>query len=177
MGALIHRIFADVSHTCHWPGRDVGGSVSITVLSVDIRSVIPAGIDEALPACSGPATLSRSGGSMAVVLLKVPLDEASAEFIEVEIDRREFEDAVELAADDRGRDVARAPFNLAASMDRVLPALRIILARLRSDELAPDEIGMHLGLKVGGETGLVFAKGTAEATFTVTATWRKPAAV
>jgi hypothetical protein len=35
---------------------------------------------------------------------------------------------------------------------------------------------MQLGLKVGGETGLVFARGSAEATFTVNLSWRKPAA-
>jgi hypothetical protein len=28
---------------------------------------------------------------------------------------------------------------------------------------------------IGGETGLIFTKGTAEANFTVTVTWRKPA--
>jgi hypothetical protein len=71
--------------------------------------------------------------------------------------------------------VAVAPYSLASSLDRVMPALRTIITRLRTDEHSPDEIGMQLGLKVGGEAGLVFAKGTAEATFTVSLTWHKPA--
>ena len=54
-----------------------------------------------------------------------------------------------------------------------MPALRTIIIRLRTDEHSPDEIAMNLGLKVGGEAGLVFAKGTAEATFTVSMTWHK----
>ena len=111
---------------------------------------------------------------MAPVLLKVPLGDGSDELIEVEVDYRDIGTAVELTAGE-GRDVAVAPYSLASSMDRVMPALRTIITRLRTDEHSPDEIGMQLGLKVGGEAGLVFAKGTAEATFTVSLTWHKPA--
>jgi hypothetical protein len=112
---------------------------------------------------------------MASVLLRVPVDGSSDEFIEVEVDRRDLGDAVELNAGSSDR-AALAPYTVASSFDRVMPALTTILTRLRTAEHAPDEIGMQLGLKVGGETGLVFARGSAEATFTVTLSWRKPAA-
>jgi hypothetical protein len=46
--------------------------------------------------------------------------------------------------------------------------------RLRSATHSPDEIEIEAGLKVGGETGLVFTKGTAEANFVVRMTWAKP---
>ena len=112
---------------------------------------------------------------MAVVLLKVPIDDTHAEFVEVEVDRRDLGDQVEFNADPGGRGVGIAPFTLTSAIDKVMPALRTILTRFRAAEHAPDEVAMQLGLKVGGETGLVFAKGTAETTFTVTLTWRKPA--
>jgi hypothetical protein len=38
----------------------------------------------------------------------------------------------------------------------------------------PDELVLEFGLTVGGEAGIPFvSKGTAEATFTITATWTK----
>ena len=112
---------------------------------------------------------------MPPVLLKVPLSTDSDEYIEVEVDRRDLGEAVQLTANDRGHEMVLAPYTLAESLDRVLPALRMIITRIRGAEHAPDEIAVDLGLKIGGETGLFFAKGTAEATFTVSLTWRKPA--
>ncbi|HZN17566.1 MAG TPA: CU044_2847 family protein [Micromonosporaceae bacterium] len=109
---------------------------------------------------------------MARTLLKVPVGDDDDGFIEVEVDRRDLE-GVDLASDD-GDGAARAPFSLSASLGKVMPAINTILTRLRSAEQAPDEIGMQLGLTVGGETGLIFTKGTAEANFTLTVTWRKP---
>jgi len=110
---------------------------------------------------------------MARTLLKVPVGDAGDEFIEVEVEKRDLA-GVELAADDRDGS-EKAPFTLATSMTRVMPAINAILTRLRSAEHAPDEICMELGLTIGGETGLIFTKGTAEANFTVTVSWRKPA--
>jgi len=45
------------------------------------------------------------------------------------------------------------------------------------DKLEPDELSLELGVKVGGEAGLwFFAKNSAEATITVTLTWKQPPA-
>jgi hypothetical protein len=119
--------------------------------------------------------VSEGDHSMSTVLMRVPLTEGSDEFIEVEVDPRCLGDAVELVTSGYG-EVARAPFSLAGSMGNLVPALSTILTSLRRAEHTPDEIGMVLGLSLGGETGLVFAKGTTQATFTVTMTWRKPQA-
>jgi len=109
---------------------------------------------------------------MARMLLRVPVGDDEEDFIEVEVNRQNL-DGVELASGGEDKP-ERAPFTLAASMARIMPAINTILTRLRSAEHSPDEIGMELGLTIGGETGLIFTKGTAEANFTVTVTWRKP---
>jgi hypothetical protein len=111
---------------------------------------------------------------MATTLLKLGIGDGSDEYVEVEVDRRDLE-GVHLASDD-GEGAVRAPYSLAASLGRVMPAINTILNRLRSADQAPDEIGIELGLTIGGETGLIFTKGTAEATFAITVTWRKPTA-
>jgi hypothetical protein len=115
---------------------------------------------------------SDQRGTVAAVLLRVPIGDDPSEFVEVEVDRRDLGDTVELTSG--GRDFAVAAFSLGSSFDQVLPALSTILTKLRSVAHSPDKVEMTLGLKVGGETGLIFAKGSAEATFTVALTWRKP---
>ena len=116
---------------------------------------------------------------MSSVLMKVQLgdrpDAVSEDFILVEVDRQDIDGAVQLAGSETsGRDVAQAQETLARSFDRLGPALSTMLLKLRSAEHAPDEIQMEFGLKLGGEAGLIFAKGTAEANFAVTVTWAKP---
>ncbi|MFF5174451.1 CU044_2847 family protein [Micromonospora sp. NPDC000089] len=108
---------------------------------------------------------------MSPILVKVPVSEDGDEFIEVYVERRDLSGLELVAAgDDQAPRAARA---LTSSLERVLPALRVLVEKLRTAVAAPDEIGVELGLTVGGETGLVFTKGTAEATFTVNLTWRR----
>ncbi|RQX01887.1 hypothetical protein DLJ59_16980 [Micromonospora inaquosa] len=104
------------------------------------------------------------------MLLKVPVTEGSDEYIEVVVDRRDIA-GIELAAAGDGRGQWSAT-TLAASLERALPALRTVIDRLRS-AATPDEISVELGLAIGGETGLIFTKGTTEATFTVNIMWRR----
>lgn len=108
---------------------------------------------------------------MTTVLLKVPVAEGSDEFVEVEVARRDL-GGIELVAAGDGRGPWSA-VTLATSLEKVLPALRTVVGRLRAAAAAPDEISVELGLSVGGETGLIFTKGTTEATFTVNLTWRR----
>jgi hypothetical protein len=122
----------------------------------------------------------RGSGMADMVLLRVPVGDGSDEYVEVQVARTELrelsESGVVLASDDGSRFEA-AGFSLASGMDRVMPALRVILDRLRAALHSPEEITMELGLQVGGEAGVFFAKGTAEATVAVSMTWRQgPAA-
>ncbi|WP_341720900.1 CU044_2847 family protein [Micromonospora sp. FIMYZ51] len=106
---------------------------------------------------------------MTTMLLKVPVTEDGEEYFEVEVDRRHVE-AITLAAG-RSRGGAWSTTALSAAMAKALPALRMVAHGVRS-AAAPDEISVEVGLAVGGETGLIFTKGTMEATFTLSLTWR-----
>jgi hypothetical protein len=109
-------------------------------------------------------------------LLKVPVGNDQDGFVEVEVSRAELvglsDSGVVLASDDGSRFEA-ATFSLSSAMDRVMPAVRVILGRLRTGTGSPDEVTVELGLQIGGEAGVFFAKGTAEATVAVTMTWRR----
>jgi Trypsin-co-occurring domain 1 len=109
-------------------------------------------------------------------LLRVPIGDGSDESVEIQVSRTEVqslsESGVVLASDDGSRFEA-VTFSLASAMDGVMPALRVVLGRLRAGVHSPDEITMELGLQVGGEAGVFFAKGTAGATVAVTMTWRR----
>jgi hypothetical protein len=129
-----------------------------SVLSIDMRAI-------------------RFGGNVSdTTLLRVPFGEDSDEFVEIQVSRSELlslsEDGVVLASADGSRS---ASFSLSSAMDRVMPAVRVILGRLRNGAYSPDEITLQLGLQVGGASGVFFAKGTAEATVAVTMTWRRAA--
>jgi hypothetical protein len=111
-----------------------------------------------------------------LVLLRVPIDDKSDEFIEVQVAADELGQTLptgpQPAADDGAR-IKKAGFTLSSAMDGVMPALKVILGKLRDGVHSPDEITMTLGLQIGGETGIVFAKGAAQASVEVTVTWRK----
>jgi hypothetical protein len=62
--------------------------------------------------------------------------------------------------------------SLEAAIDRLLPALRSIGARLRT--LTPDELTVELGVKLTAEAGVVVAKAAGEANFTITLKWLTP---
>ncbi|GAA3239952.1 CU044_2847 family protein [Actinocorallia longicatena] len=109
---------------------------------------------------------------MASVLMRVPLGDGSGEFMVAEVDAQEL-DSVELVAHDSDGRIVQAAHSLAEAFNRIEPALGMIVTRLRDAARAPDEISVGFGLKLGGETGLIFAKGKAETSFTVTVTWTK----
>jgi NTP-dependent ternary system trypsin peptidase co-occuring protein len=112
---------------------------------------------------------------MDTVLLRVPLGDDSDSVVEVQVSRRDLvadADGVVLASGDGGRFQA-VGFTLASAMDRVVPALKVILDRLREGIHAPEEVTMEVGLEIGGETGIIFAKGTTTATVAVSMTWRR----
>jgi uncharacterized protein YggE len=75
---------------------------------------------------------------------------------------------LELAADDGT--VARAQTSLRAALNHVRPALAQVSETVR--ELKPDEMEIAFGLKIGGETGVVIAKGTTEVNFAVRVVWK-----
>ncbi|URM88954.1 hypothetical protein LUW75_01755 [Streptomyces sp. MRC013] len=71
-----------------------------------------------------------------------------------------------------GESVAdRARVSLQEALDQLGPALAQVFGVLR--RLGPQEAVVDFGLKVGGEGGIVVAKGTTEVNFAVRLVWRR----
>ncbi|MGW3345317.1 CU044_2847 family protein [Nonomuraea rubra] len=96
---------------------------------------------------------------------------------EVDYDDIAAEGDVELVSDDGPGRTARALRSLADAFDGLEPALSTIVTRLREATRGPDAITVEFGLKFGGETGVIFTKGKAEAALKVTVTWNGGTAV
>lgn len=104
---------------------------------------------------------------MTTYLLEVPLEGGDALLAEVE--RTDLPGSLELAAPDPGKAAAKARQTFEESLTRLKPALSSLHHVLSS--LTPSGYQVELGLKLGGETGMILAKGTAEVNFRVTITW------
>ncbi|MFF9116631.1 CU044_2847 family protein [Streptomyces massasporeus] len=76
---------------------------------------------------------------------------------------------LDLAAD--GGVVGRAETTLREALARVQPALAQVSQTVRT--LQPDETEIQFGLKIGGEGGVIIAKGTTEVNFAVRVVWKR----
>ena len=87
-----------------------------------------------------------------------------------EADRTEVSSDLLLASAAQGRVIDRTRSTLEEALENLRPSLNKIVDVLR--RMSPDEMGVEFGLKVGGETGLIIAKGTAEVNFVVRLSWK-----
>ncbi|MEV7372993.1 CU044_2847 family protein [Streptomyces sp. NPDC090301] len=78
---------------------------------------------------------------------------------------------LELAAG--GDVVGRARVSLSQALDQVRPVLARVVETTR--DLGPEEVEIEFGLKMGGETGVIIAKGTAEVNFAIRLVWHRSA--
>lgn len=101
-------------------------------------------------------------------LIGGPVETGSAEIMVVETDRSEVSDDLVLAAEP-GKVIARAQLTLEEALAELKPSLRKVVQLLKG--LSPDQTVVEFGLKLGGETGVIVAKGTAEVNFKVTMSW------
>jgi hypothetical protein len=116
-----------------------------------------------------PGGLPSAGGGTVAELVMMTVDgdgEGTAVF---EVDGGLVGSDLELAADDGV--VARAQTSLRQALDGVRPALSQVSETVR--ELKPDEMEIEFGLKIGGESGVIIAKGTAEVNFAVRVVWKR----
>ncbi|MFI7225908.1 CU044_2847 family protein [Nonomuraea angiospora] len=119
------------------------------------------------------AKISR-GDVVSSMLLRIPLDGTpDSRFMVAEIDYEDMitEGGIDLVSDDGTGRTVRALRSLAETFDGLEPALSTIVTRLRTATRGPDAITVEFGLKFGGETGVIFTKGKAEAALKVTVTW------
>lgn len=116
-----------------------------------------------------------AGGEPALAqLVRVPLE--NGEFLIAEVDQVDIpEESVVLASPEPGRAVARAAHTLESSLLSLRPALAGLTETLKA--LTPQEVSIEFGVKLGGETGVILAKGTAEVHFTVHVQWTAESSV
>ncbi|WP_055569360.1 CU044_2847 family protein [Streptomyces atriruber] len=101
-------------------------------------------------------------------LVRIPLEDG--EFLVAEMDRSDIPgESVVLASPEPGRAVAQATRTLESAVLSLRPALTALTETVKS--LAPDAVTVEFGVKLGGETGVILAKGSAEVHFTVTVQW------
>jgi hypothetical protein len=103
-------------------------------------------------------------------LLCMPVDPGSCDIAVFEVDRAEVPEDLALASPEPGRVAAKAAITLEEALGKLKPSLQKITSLLK--DLSPDEAEVEFGLKMGGETGVVVAKGTAEVNFTVRMSWK-----
>lgn len=103
-------------------------------------------------------------------LLTVPVEVGSEETLVFEVDRGEVSEDLVLASTDPGKVADRARVTLEEALGKLKPSLEKIVGLLK--ELSPGETVVEFGLKIGGETGVIVAKGTAEVNFAVRMSWK-----
>ena len=108
------------------------------------------------------------------VLVEVAVDDvAGGPVVLVESDRQDIAGGLTLASPEPGQAAARASRSLAASLEQLEPVLRTVKDKLVAS--APEHFTVEFGVKLGGETGVIVAKGTAEVNLKITMTWdREP---
>jgi hypothetical protein len=103
-------------------------------------------------------------------LLGMSADVGGEDVLMFEVDGSEVTDDLVLSTPTPGQIVTKAQVSLQEALETVKPSLRKIKKALT--ELSPDEAEIEFGLKIGGETGVIIAKGTAEVNFTVRLSWK-----
>lgn len=103
-------------------------------------------------------------------LLGVPVGDGADDVVVFEVDPSEVPEDLVLASVEPGKVAARARTTLEDALADLKPSLAKVVHVLR--EIAPDETTVEFGLKMGGETGMIIAKGTAEVNFKVTMSWK-----
>lgn len=90
--------------------------------------------------------------------------------------RVEVDDDEGIARAGRADDVvATAQQTLQKALDPIRPLAESVLAKLHDLTETPDAISVEFGLKLSAEAGVIVARGTAEANFTVKLEWNRPA--
>lgn len=103
-------------------------------------------------------------------LIGLPVEAGSEDILVFEVDGSEVSDDLVLASPEPGKVVARAQVTLEDALAKLKPSLQKVVHLLK--DLSPDETVVEFGLKMGGETGVIIAKGTAEVNFNVRISWK-----
>ncbi|MCA1706541.1 MAG: hypothetical protein LC808_26060 [Actinobacteria bacterium] len=105
---------------------------------------------------------------MGELKMAVPLSDGSE--VLVAVDPRDVPGDLVLASPDPRQVAARAAETLEQLLEKINPTVAAVSEWVRAR--SPDECSVEFGLKLGGETGVIVAKGTAEVNFLVKLTWK-----
>jgi Trypsin-co-occurring domain 1 len=105
------------------------------------------------------------------VLLKVDVGDEEQTSLLVEADRGDVPGDLVLASPDPGRAAAEATWTVYQALERLAPMLTAIHDQLSA--AGPQSVAVEFGVKLGGETGVILAKGTAEVNLKITMTWER----
>lgn len=103
-------------------------------------------------------------------LLEFPLEEGGSIFVEVESTSLDQLIPASLPGDV----AAKVALTLEAALDRVQPAAKAIVSKLRGLVDPPDEVSVEFGIKMSASAGAVIASADTEANFKVNLTWKRP---
>lgn len=103
-------------------------------------------------------------------LLGVPLDLQSDDVVVFEVDSSEISGDLVLASNEPDKIADRARVSLEEALAKLRPSLEKIRHLLK--ELSPETTVIEFGIKIGGETGIIIAKGTADVNFTIRMSWK-----
>src|SRR5207253_8980229 len=109
---------------------------------------------------------TRNGGYVMKRLVEFPLAEGGS--ILVQIDEPEIGGTVRAG---REETIEKARETFEDALNRVLPAARSVVEKLRSMGSKPDEIEVTFGINLSTQAGAFIASATAEANFGITVHW------
>jgi len=99
-------------------------------------------------------------------LVEFPLEEGGS--IVIEVDEPESAGTIRAA---RGETIAKAKETLEEALNKVLPATRLAIEKLRNLGSKPDEVEVTFGMSLSTIAGVVIASTSAAANFSVTVHW------
>jgi hypothetical protein len=103
-------------------------------------------------------------------LLEFSVGDDSDAVVTFEVETSELPDDLVLAANGNSAVAGRVRITFDEALEQLKPSLEKVAALVRT--LAPTEASVEFGLKMGGETGVIVAKGTAEANFKLSLVWK-----
>ena len=104
-------------------------------------------------------------------LVEVVVDGDVSVLVEIDPSNIPKRDGLTLASAEPGAAIAKLSTSLAEALSRLEPVLTTLKEKLKT--ASPDHFTVEFGVTIGGETGIILAKGTAEVTFKITMDWAR----
>ncbi|WP_369276034.1 CU044_2847 family protein [Streptomyces sp. R11] len=105
-------------------------------------------------------------------LVEFPLDDDNGS-VYVEVDASGSSDTYTRVSTQPGEPAGRAVASFQRALDPLRPAVGVVLEKLTSLAVPPEEVQVEFSVKLTGKAGAVFAASSAEGQFKVAVTWRR----